>query len=344
MIKPHQFTALAVVTLASAIAAAAIYSITNRWNPGRVEGAQLIPDLVRQEKAIAAVEIAQGDKKITLERAGDQWKIKERAAYPANADRVRMLLNTLAKAELIEPKTAVKDRHAQLELEDPSGKGAKSRGVRILDAKGGAIASVVLGKSRYEAFGSGKGGVYVRRASEAQTWLATGEPKGAAELRDWVTSTVYELDQSKFARATIEHPGEEPLVVEKGDGKDKDQKFKISIATPEGKKVKSGAIDQIPTGFSSIDLEDVRKLDAAPSGDKVTVVKLEADGGLNVTFRIRKDGDANWLSLTASGTEGEAKTNADSLNARVGGWEFKVPQWKVDQIAKRKDDLFEAAS
>lgn len=343
MIKPQQFTALAIGTLASVIAAAVIYSMTNRWNAGKVEGAQLVPGFANQEKAITAIEIAQGEKKITLERAGEQWKVKERAGYPANGERVRSLLNTLAKAELIEPKTATKDRHQQLELEDPTAKDAKSRGVRVLDAKGKALADVVLGKSRYDAFGSGKGGVYVRRASEVQTWLATGEPKGGTDLKDWVSSTIYELDQAKVQKVMIEHPGETSMVVEKNDAKDAKDKFKISITAPEGKKLKAGAVDQIPTGFASIDLEDVRKLDATPSGDKVSVVKLEAEGGINITFRLRKDGDSNWLSLTATG-EGDAKTKADELNTRHGGWEYKIPQWKVDQIGKRREDLFEAAS
>lgn len=342
MIKPNQFIALAFGTLASVIAAAAIYSVTNRWNAGKVEGALLTSGLILQEKTIASVEIAQGEKKVTLERAGEQWKIKERAGYPANAERVRALLNTIAKAELIEPKTAAKDRHKQLELEDPTAKDAKSRAVRILDAKGKALSEVVLGKTRHDAFGSGKGGVYVRRLNEAQTWLATGDPKGGTDLRDWVTVTVYELDQAKVQKVTIEHPGEEALVVEKGDGKE--QKFKISAATPDGKKLKSGAIDQIPTGFSSIDFEDVRKAEAPPAGEKFSVVKLEAEGGVTVNFRIRRDGDVNWLSLTAAGGEGDAKKAADELNVRTGEWEYRIPQWKVDQIGKRKADLFEAAS
>lgn len=344
MIKPQHFTALAIGTLASVIAAASIYAMNNRWSAGKVEGAQLAPGLVRAEKDIAAVEIVQGEKKITLERTGDQWKVKERVGYPANAERIRALLNTIAKAELIEPKTANKDRHKQLELEDPTGKDAKSRGVRVLDTKGKALADIVLGKSRFDAFGQGKGGVYVRRANEPQTWLATGDPKGGTDLKDWVNSTIYELDQAKVQKVTIEHPGDAPMVVEKNDAKDAKDKFKISVATPEGKKFKSGAIDQIPTGFASIDLEDVRKLEAAPSGDNVSVVKLEAEGGVNITFRIRKDGEAQWLSLVATGAEGDAKKTADDLNARHGAWEYKVPQWKVDQIGKRKEDLFEAAS
>ena len=341
MIKPHQFTALAAATAVSVLAAAVLHTVGNRWSPGRVEGQPLVAGLERQEKAIAAVEVIQGDKRITLERADAQWRIKERAGYPANPERVRTLLNALAQSQLAEPKTAAKDKYKALELEDPTAKDAKSRQVRVLDAKGKALVDVVLGKSRFDAFGAGKGGTYVRRAGEAQTWLATGEPKAGLELKDWAAATVFDIDQGKIAKITLEHPGEAALVVEKGDGKD--AKFKLD-KMPEGKKLKQGVtIDQIGQGFASIEMEDVRKLEATPTGDKVSVLRLEADGGMTVTFRLRKDGEAHWLSLTAQGADGDAKKAADELNKRASGWEFRVPQWKVDQIGKRAADLFETS-
>ncbi len=351
MIKPQQFAGLAAAAAVSVLAAAVLYSVNNRWSAGKVEGAVLAPGLARQEKAIAVIEITQGEKKVTLERSGEQWKLRERAGYPANAERVSALLNTIARAEMIEPKTAAKDRHKQLELEDPSAKDAKSRGLRILDAKGKPLAEVVLGKSRNDAFGAGKSGTYVRRLNEAQTWLATGEPKGGVEFKDWASATAYEVETAKALKLTLEHPGEEALVIEKNDAKDagdkdpkaKDTKFKLA-KMPDGKKLKDGAsIDQIVQGFAGIEIEDVRKLDATPAGDKVSVLRLEQEGGLVTTFRLRKDGDASWLSFQAAGGEGDVKKKGDEINGKASGWEFKIPQWKADQIGKRRADLFETS-
>jgi hypothetical protein len=86
----------------------------------------------------------------------------------------------------------------------------------------------------------------------------------------------------------------------------------------------------------------MRKLEATPAGDKVSVLTLESEGGLKVTFRLNKDGDANWLSLSAAG-EGDAKQQADEINAKATGWEFKIPGWKADTIGKRAADLFETS-
>ena len=204
----------------------------------------------------------------------------------------------------------------------------------------------MLGKSRYDAFGSGKGGVYVRRLSEAQTWLATGEPKGGVEFKDWASTTAYEGDSGKIAKLTLEHPGEEPVVIEKGEAKD--QKFKLA-KMPEGKKLKQGVtIDQIAQAFSSIEMEDVRRIEATPVGDNVSMLKLETDGGVVTTFRLRKEGDTAWLSFQAmfqgtGGGEGDAKKKAEEITAKGAGWEFKIPQWKAEQIGKRRADLFETS-
>ncbi len=350
MIKPQQFTTLAIATAVSAVAAIALYATTYRWSAGRLEGAPLVAGLERQEKAIAAVEIAQAGKRLTLERKDSQWLVKEHDGYPANPERIRALLTSLAEAKLVERKTSKKELHAQLELEDPAAKDAKSREVRVLDAKGGRIADIIVGKSRYNAFGADKGGFYVRRAGENQTWLAIGEPKATVDFTDWVSTTIFELADDKILKLTTTHPGEAPLVIERetGDAKDKDAKekvakFKLANIPPGQKLKKDAAIEQIPQGFGSINLEDVRKLGAVPTGDKVSVIKLEAEGGLVVTFYLRADGDNRWLSFSATGAEGDAKKSAEAINAKAKGWEFKILKWKAEQIGKSAADLLETS-
>lgn len=340
MIKPQHFVALAIATLLSVFLSIGLYAANYRFSTGKIEGTLLLPDLTRQSERIASIQLQQGDKKITLNRNGAAWTIAEREGYPANPDRVRALLLALSRMELVEQRTALKDKWKLLELEDPAAKDAKSRLVRLLDAKGAAIGEIVLGKARHDAFGPGKGGIYVRRPAEQQTWLAMGDPKGGVDLKDWVALTAFELDTATITKITIEHPGEEPIVVEKGDGKE--STFKLAKAIPEGMKLKQGfTIDQIGGGFAAIELDDVRRLAQTPTGDKVSIIKLETEGGPLVTFRLRKDGDASWLSFSATGEKDDAKKKAEAINARAVGWEFKLPQWKLDQIGRRMADMIE---
>ncbi len=342
MIKPQHFVVLAGATLVSMIVAALVHTSSTHRATGSVEGRPVLPELARASNGLGAIEMTKGGTKLTLERAGEQWKLKERGGYPVQAEKVRALVVQLTNAKLAEPKTAAKDRWSLLELEDPAGKDAKSSLVRLLDAKGNAIAEVVVGKNRSNAFGAGRGGVYVRRPNEAQTWLASGEPNIVVDAKDWIDTSAYKADIQKLTRVTIEHPNEVPIVVEKGS--EPDAKFALA-SVPEGLKLKPTAgVEQIALSFGSIDMEDVRKLDAPPTGDNVSVIKTESNDGLTVTFRLRRedDGSASWLSFSAVG-EGDAKKAAEEINAKASGWEFKIPKWKADQIGKRAADLFETS-
>jgi hypothetical protein len=339
--KPTQFAALTVITVLAVVIAIATYAAQNRWSQPKVSGAGLLPGLAAQAERIAKVEIRQGEKAMTLARGKDGWTLADRGGYPAKAESVRALLVKLAQAELIEPKTRLPERHGLLDLEDPAGKDAKSRLLRVLDDKGGAIAEVVIGKRRYDAFGSSKGGTYVRRPGDVQTWLSNADLDAPLAVRDWVAQAgLFDLAAAKVAKVTVEIAGEEPLVIER-DAADA-AKHKL-VGLPEGKKLKEGAgIDAIVRAAASIDLDDVRKAADPPPAGETSTVKVEGDGGLDVTVKLRKEGADYWVALEAAGTEGDAKKTAEEIAARTKGWEFKVPASKAQSILKRRADLFEA--
>lgn len=359
MIKPQQFIGLAAATAVSVVLALGAYVGNNNWSKGTIEGAAFLPDLASGINSVGTVEITQGGKTLAITRDGTAWKVRDHGGFPAKPETPRALLVALAQAQLVEPKTAVADKLSLLELEDPAGKDAKSRRVRVLDEGGKVISDVILGKTRYDAFGSGKGGIYVRRANELQSWLATGDPKVTSDLKDWVDTNVYSGDAAKITKVTIENPGEEALVIEKRPPEEKKaeeakdakappkppaSKSKYHLAKmPDGKKLKDSAkLDDIVEAFGSISLDDVQKLEATPAGDKVQVIRVESEKGPVVTFRLRSDGEARWLSISATG-EGDAKKKADEINAKAKGWEYKIPKWKADQIGKHHADLFETA-
>jgi uncharacterized protein DUF4340 len=339
--KPRAFAALAVVTVAALVFAIATYAAQNRWSHVKVSGAGLVPGLAAQASRIAKIELKQGEKALTLARDKEAWSVADRGGYPAKPEAVRALLVKLAGAELVESKTRNKDRYSLLELEDPAAKDAKSRLLRLLDDKGGVIAEAVVGKKRLDAFGGNKSGTYVRKPGDAQTWLANADLDVSLAVRDWVQTGVLDVPAAKIAKVTVEISGEEPLVIARDAG---DATKYALVGMPEGKKLKEGAgIDGIVRAAGNIELEDVRKPKDAPAPGDVSVVKIEADGGLAVTVRLRKEGEDTWVSLEASGADGDAKKTAEDITTRTQGWEFKVPAHKAQSILKRRADLFEAS-
>jgi hypothetical protein len=336
--KPRTIAELGLVALVAIVVAAATYISQNRWSQAKVNGAPLFPGLTAQGGKIARIELRQGDKKLALERKEQNWVLADRGGYPVKTEPVRTLLVRLAEAQLVEPKTRKTDRFGMLELEDAGAKDTKSREVRLLDQQGAVIAQAIIGKKRMDAFGSSKSGTYVRWPEDAQAWLANTDVQVSASVRDWVQPTLLELEAAKIKTLTVEMPNEPALRIER-EGEAGKHKL---VTIPEGKKLKQGAdVDQAVRGVASIDLEDVRKLDSTAAGE-VSTARLEADGGLAVTLRLRKEGEDTWLSLTATG-DGEAKKTADDLTARSKDWEFKISPAKAASILKRPADLFEAS-
>jgi hypothetical protein len=335
--KPKQFAALLGVSALALLFAVVSYVSNNRWAPTRAPGAALVPSLAAQADKVAKVELKQGDKTLTLVRDKDDWVLADRARYPAKSESVRALLIKLARARTIEPKTQVKDRLALLELEDPAAKEAKSRLVRLLDDKGAVVGEAIVGKRRFDAFGASKSGTYMRRPGEVQSWLTDADVDVALAVRDWVKPQVLDLSSVKISGVTIEVPGEEPLKLAR-----EGEKYALAGGVPEGKKLKSGAnLDSIARAVGSIDLEDVRKPEAG-GGEAAGAAKVEGEGGLAITLKLRKQDKDYWLSLTASG-EGDSKKTAEEITGRTQGWEFKIPTWKAEAILKRRADLIESS-
>jgi len=335
--KPQHFVILAILAAVSTVLAITSYAANNTWSPGSVSGARMLPTLSSNAVTIAAIELRQGAKILTVEKAdGGAWRLKERGGYPVAADKVRALMVSLAEADLVEAKTRVADRYGLIDLEDPTAAGAKSRSVRLLDAKGAVVAEAVVGKKRSDAFGFGKAGTYVRKPGEAQTWLANADLDVSPDLKDWVKTDVFQTDSAKVSRVTVEVAGEQPLKIERNADK------KLTVAgIPQGQKLKDeGTADSITRAAAFIDFDDVRKQTSSPAPKDVSTVKLETDSKLNVTLNVRKDGDAQWLSVVAAG-EGDAKKTADEITGRTAGWEYKISANKADSLLKRRSDLFE---
>ena len=340
--KPSSFAALLLASAVVLLLAIVTYSSATRLAQPKFSGAPLVPGLVTSAARIARIEVKQGDASVAIARnAGGAWGLADRDGYPVKIEAVRALLVKLAEANLVEPKTRSKDRFSLLELEDPSGKDAKSRLVRLTDDKGAAITEVVVGKKRFDAFGANRSGTYVRRPSDDQTWLASADIAASANVKDWVNTGVLDLQPAKISALTVEVPGEKPMRLTRDAAGGPSPKFNL-VGVPDGKKVKEGGgVDTLVRAATTIDLDDVRKADPKAAADAGTV-KIEGDGGLVVTLGFKKAGADTWLSVAATG-EGDAKAQAEDINRRSAGWDFKLPAGKAASILKRTSDFVEGS-
>ena len=339
---PKQFTGLTLATLVSLVLAAVVHSRADSWSTGAASGIKLLPSLQRDMPRLSTITMKQGAQSITLERKGEAWSLKDRGGYPVQGDRVRALMLRLADAELIDRKTRNPERFSLLELEDLTAKDAKSRLLVLADDKAKPLAELLIGKRSVEQFGAGKGGTYIRRPAEKETWLVNSEIEINTAVNMWVDTTIFEAQIAQVKQVDID-VGSEKFSIVRASGKpaNKDA-YAFAGGLPDGKKLKSDyTLEDVVNAFARVELEDVRKPVAPAAGGTAPMTAVyEMENGGKFTMKVRADGDARWAVVEATG-EGDAKAAADAVNAKAGGWEFKLPSWKAEQIFKKQADLIE---
>jgi hypothetical protein len=338
--KPMQFVALAAAAAGALLVAVVTYLAAVPWTPAddRVREA-MMPMLSSRGGDLAAIEITREKETVRLANKAGKWVYESGEGYPVDEAKARELVLAASEARLAERKTAMKDRHDLLGLGDHTAPGASARHLRMLDAKGGVLGEIVLGRPAYDMMDSNKGGTYVRRPGENQTWLADRPLQVSLSIRDWVKTRLIDLDVKSIKSIRIEREGEQPIDIKRSaDG------GQHELATmPAGKKLKYvSAIDDVAEAISLIEFRSVRKAgkaDALPLKGRAT---LETDTGFKPVIEFRGDDSKVWIRITATG-EGEAKTGVDDLNARASGWEFEVPQTELNAVLVKIADLVEDA-
>lgn len=332
---PRQFAVLAAAAAVSLVAAVAVYTMSAPWTSGSTNAGKLVPGLEADLANATRIVINQGGTEAVIARSDDGWKIESNDGYSASPEKIRAFLNAIASAELIEEKTALKDRYFKLEVDDPA-KDNAARLVRLEDKDGNELAELIVGKTRFGQTGIAAEGTYVRRPGNEQSWLADKRIVGGTALRDWAAPRVFEVKTETIAEATVEIPGDKPYTI-KRDAEGKSHELET---IPEGKKIRYiNVVDNMIEAASFLDLENVRKAADAKGGEAGTVT-LALDSGLKLAMSVRREKEGAWVKLDATG-DGDAKEAADDIMSRAEGWEFQVQPVKVSTMLKKLDELIE---
>ncbi len=365
--SPKAFATLAGAALVAVILAG--WSIATRDTPLTATAVDqpLFPGLLDRLEQVARIESQTDSGVVTLRRDGDVWRVEQRDGFPADGGRVRAVARGLAALQIVEAKTAVTERLSRLELDEPGAEKAKGRRVTLKDAEGNVLAAAILGKTRYDLYGGGRGGIYVRRDGESQAWLAAGEVELPADDLGWIDTTIVDLPEYRVRKVTLGAGGPDPIVLSRADDT---QDFSLD-GVPEGRKADVGELSRVAATLASLTLQDVEPASVKPVPDDAPLARFETFDGQVVAVRLLVEGTGDavehWVRLTAeppvapapaantqepSATEttdaAEAEPKPDPAAAtarlaqRVDGWTFKVPRWVTDRLLVTRDDLLEA--
>jgi len=288
---------------------------------------------------VAALKISGAGGTVTLQRQDQGWTIAEKGGYPADPAKIRQVLLGFAELTLVEPKTRSADSYNRLDVEDPGKEGGHSRLVEIADATGGKLGALIVGKRRPDRLGSGADGLYIRRPSDAQSWLAQGSVELPTEIKDWLDKKIVSIAPARISKVTLTHEDGSTLVIarDKEDGK-----FAVEGA-PADSKFKSDAVVAEPAGaLDGLELSDVRPAAEVefPGSGLSRAEWVTFDGLTVIGETFDKDG-AGWLRLKASGSD-KAADEAAAINARTASWAYAVFPYKSNAMKTKLADLVEA--
>lgn len=309
-------------------------------------------DLAQRLGDVARLTVIHGDAKTTLVRRDGVWIVEEKYDYPADAGKMKTTLFGLAALRYAEPKTAKPGLYSRLDVEDPGKKDSDAQLLTLSDAGGKLMGEMIFGKRRYDIFGGGNDGIYVRKPGEAQSWLANGSLTLPNGTLDWVDRRIGMIKDDRIASARFIAPDGATVAIARAKHGDK---LALAGGVPKGQKLKSDdALDDLARGLDYFSLDDVMPATSMPFPDKgVSQAVYTTFDGLTVTiYMIERDelskDDAGkevtkkkyWVKLIASGT-GTAAREAAELNKHVAAWAYAVPDFKANAFKTRIADLTE---
>jgi hypothetical protein len=85
-----------------------------------------------------------------------------------------------------------------------------------------------------------------------------------------------------------------------------------------------------------LSFDDVGKASAAAAAAHALFRTFD---GLEVDVAGRKDGARSLVTVSARATAKQTEAEAQTRNARLGGWEFEIPDYKYAAIFRPLEDL-----
>lgn len=326
MIRPAQLLSLVVAGLALAGAGVWLVSRHGADSGAPAEG-QVLPLQQSDLNAVTRLRIFKGDgSHTTLTRTAAHWIVAERN-YPADTGQVRKLLLDLAALQVEEQKTTDPSLYAKLDVETPSSVQTTSTGIDI-DING-RILGLIVGKT------SGTRAVYVRRAGQVQSLLATPQLAPDADPRHWLDRNLLDIAPDQVTQVSLEPPSG-PAYTIKRSASGATPDFTVT-PIPKGRELGDASAAAAQAGvLAGLQLDDVRK-----TGNLKPVAhgRFQTRDGLTLALSGIQEGEQRYITVTATAAVSTAVQRAQDLNAKLSEWEFEVPGYRYDSLFRPLEQL-----
>ena len=341
MTRKQFFVVLVALVVLLAAGLLLMRSRESAWNSGNSRiGQRLMPGLKLEN--VATIVIQDPGATLTLVTRDGGWRVKERADFPADVERVRDLLLRLVELKVVQTETVAEAQRGRLQLLEP-GKAQEGAGTRIelKDGGGAVLGRLLLGKKvtamvggaaigpetgvstgRYAMPGDGSGAVVLISDALAQ---ADAKPE------PWLSKELIRVERAKSISAT---------------GPDGKQRFAVSRDSEAsdwklagGGKPDPGRVQDAASALASMSLADVVADPAkADTGlDRAIVVKAQTFDNLAYTIRIgaKAKDDRYYAAISASGDPPAARIAGKGESAEEKAKQDKAFEERRTKLADR---------
>ncbi|MDA0306854.1 MAG: DUF4340 domain-containing protein [Proteobacteria bacterium] len=342
--SPRTFTFIAVATAIAFALAAFSLGRDRGYQPVAGTGDKVFPDLLARVNDVTRLVVDGPNGKITLTKDENKWALKESDGYAGRTIKIRRAILGLAQLRLLEAKTRKKENYSKLGLQDRDAKTARSKRVRLFDAKDVVLADLLVGAVRKAPQkGKASGGVYVRRASEAQTWLGSDNASDFdSEKKDWLERKIIDIKAAQVKRMVIIHPGGETLTLSKASPET--PQFTLENI-PQGKKlIDPASLSTVGGGLADLQLDVVRNGPVPFVAARTITTDVTTFDGLSVRMLTTQIDGNTWMTLDATGaTPGDASASdkASAIMKRTGGWVYQISKYAASNLTKKPGELME---
>jgi hypothetical protein len=290
-------------------------------------GTLMFPDLAARLQNAAEIDVTHHNKTLVIQRKGNVWGLADRGGYPVQAEKLRSMLTALTELRLVEPRTADPAQYAQLGVGDPNAPNSTADLLRVLDASGKPIVALIVGHRRVLTEGDVPDEVFVRRPNEAQSWLAEGSLEVDADPGQWLVLDIMNIDHQRLKHVSVQRGGT-TLAFDAANGK-------LTMTEPASHPpLDDFKVDELAEGLESLTCEDVVP-GPAPQQNEIGQSVFTTSDGMTITTRLYASDKHILARFDVAGTSPEAK----QLNARIGGWTYRLASWKEAALVPALTDL-----
>jgi hypothetical protein len=287
-----------------------------------IAGTRVLPGLQAALNQLTQVRITKGGKvETTLNRTQSDWIVAERG-YPADSGKLRKLLIDLASLKAVQRKTRIASNYPVLGVQNVSSPGAT--GARIDLVSPTKTWSLIVGHS------ADANDVYVRVVRAARSLLASPLILVNADPKLWLDPAILDITQDRVSEIE-ERPAKGPA-------------FSVSRATktqadftvhdvPRGRKLTGAdAADTMGSALSNLTLTDVRKATPPPGGTDISHAVFKTFDGLEIDISGYKQAKSHYIEVSALADSKSADSEAQQINSRVHGWDYRIPGYRYEEI------------